>query len=325
MMKLHLDFSPASTSEKISHTSKILLLGSCFSEHIGNKLAYHKFNVHSNPFGIVFNPLSIAGSLKRIITKNYFEPSEVFERNGAWFSFDAHSSITSGSRDALLSQLNQCIDEWYNYLKQTEYLIITFGSAYYYKYMQDNKIVANCHKIPQALFSRHKAEVEEIVDAYDEMNVELKKINPLLKIIYTVSPVKHLKDGVVENNLSKATLLLATNGLMQKTGGTYFPSYELVTDDLRDYRFYETDMAHPNQIAIDYVWQKFSETYFSDHTKKLNNNVSEVLKAMQHRPLNEYDNSFVSFKKVFYEKSMKLAEVSGLDFSKELNYFKTTG
>lgn len=324
-MKLHLDFKPAGISEKINHKSKILLIGSCFSEHVGHKLAYHKFKVHSNPFGIVFNPLSMAETVKRILTKNYFKPADVFERNGAWFCFDAHSSITAGSSDALVLQLNQYLDEWYQHLKEAQYLVITFGSAYYYNYLQDNKVVANCHKLPQALFSKHRSGVEEIVSTHSEMVDQLQTWNPLLKIVYTVSPVKHLKDGVVENNLSKATLLLAGNELVEKTKGIYFPSYELVTDDLRDYRFYETDMAHPNQMAIDYVWQKFCETFFSEDTKALNLKIEEIAKAMQHRPMNAFDHSFVNFKKTVYAKTEMLAAQSGLDFSKELHYFKTHG
>ncbi|MES2762175.1 MAG: GSCFA domain-containing protein [Bacteroidota bacterium] len=322
-MKFHLGFQPNTSSHKITHQSELLMIGSCFSEHIGNRLNDLKFSIHSNPFGIVFNPKSIETALNRIINNTYFTEAEVFEKDGQWFCMDAHSAISGSSEQELITGLNSMIDQWYQKLKSANYLTITFGSAYAYNDKARNKIVANCHKLPQALFEKTLLDTQDVVRDYQNLIDQLSQFNSGLKLLFTVSPVKHLKDGVVENSLSKAILIQAVHQLVKLNANCfYFPAYELVNDDLRDHRFYEADMAHPNAQAIDYVWQKFGETYFDETTVALNIKLVEIKQAFHHRLFNEKSESALAFKQKYRRKCLELQEESAfLNLSNELNYF----
>lgn len=297
-MMFHLDFKPKKSSQHIKHQEEILFMGSCFSEHIAHKLEQLHFSVNTNAFGIVFNPISIAQSLQRIITKTYFNESDVFEKNDLWFCLETHSAICGTTKQELLETLNNIINDWHLKLKNAEWLIITMGSAYGYKHIESQKIVANCHKLPQNHFEKILLNTETITNAYSKLIQDVHQINPNLKMIFTVSPVKHLRDGLTENSLSKATLISAVHQIIQtNTACFYFPAYELVTDDLRDYRFYKEDMAHPNLQAIDYVWQKFSEVYFNNETTQLNKELHEINLAKTHKPLHANSLAFLEFKK----------------------------
>ncbi|MBI3520831.1 MAG: GSCFA domain-containing protein, partial [Bacteroidetes bacterium] len=307
------------------HQDGLLLIGSCFSEHIGNRLNDLKFNVNSNPFGIVFNPKSIETSLSRIIHQNYFTAKDVFEKEGLWYSFEAHSSVCGSSEDELLKTLNQAIDIWNEQLKSAHWLTVTFGSAFAYKHLERHSIVANCHKLPQALFEKHLLEASDIITDYNILLNAIKQHYPQIRILFTVSPVKHLRDGVVENNLSKAMLIQSVHSLIKEhTNCFYFPAFELVNDDLRDYRFYESDMAHPNKQAIDYVWKRFEETYFNDKTQTINEKVTQIHQAYHHRLFNETTSSSLKFKHKFYQQCVTLqAEYPYLNLTRELQYFNT--
>lgn len=324
-MQFHLNFKPEVSSEKISHQNDILMLGSCFTEHIGNKLKDLKFNVNSNPFGIIFNPLSIADLINRAIHKIYFTPIDVFEKNKLWFCYQAHTSIFYQTEKDVLHNLNHLIDNLHEKLKTINWLCITFGSAYYYNLLSNQQTVANCHKLPAQLFKKNLADTFEISNLYNSLSDDLITLNPNLKVIYTVSPVKHLRDGVVENSLSKAILLQATHQIITKNKNcVYFPAYELVNDDLRDYRFYEKDLAHPNQLAIDYVWEKFSETFFNDNTKTLNTEIAQLNLAIKHKPFNALTTEHQVFKANFYKKCTEMAlTFPYLNFKEELNYFSS--
>ena len=324
-MQFHLGFQPAISSNKITHQDGTLLIGSCFSEHIGNRLNDLKFNINSNPFGIVFNPKSIAISILRIIHKNYFEAKDVFEKEGLWYSFEAHSSVCGNTQQELLMQLNGSIDSWHDKLKNAHWLTITFGSAFAYTHIEQAKIVANCHKLPQVVFEKTLLKMNDIVNDFNDVINRLQQFNSALKIVFTVSPVKHLRDGVVENSVSKSILILSIHQLINNHKHcVYFPAYELVSDDLRDYRFYESDMAHPNKQAIDYVWKRFSEVYFNDKTIAINDKVNQIHQAYHHRLFNETTSSSVKFKHKFYQLCANLqAEYPYLDLVKELHYFNT--
>jgi hypothetical protein len=324
-MQFHLGFQPAISPYKITHQDGVLFIGSCFSEHIAAKLLDLKFNVQTNPFGIVFNPKSIAEALHRIIHKKYFTDVDVFEKDGLWLSLFAHSSLADHSQPELLGKLNSNLNHWHDALKKAHYLCITMGSAFAYTHKQSEKIVANCHKLPQSEFEKVLIENHEIIVDFQLLTDELKAFNPNLKLIYTVSPVKHLRDGVVENTLSKAILIQAVHQLVkQNTHCFYFPAYELVIDDLRDYRFFESDMAHPNTQAINYVWKKFSETYFNDKTVAINDRVLQIHQAYHHRLFNKTTETSLKFKQNFYQKCVTLqAEYNYLDLSKEMKYFNT--
>lgn len=322
-MQFHLGFQPAISQHKITHQDGVLFIGSCFSEHIANRLIDLKFNVKTNPFGIVFNPKSIVTSLHRIIQKKYFKEDDVFEKEGLWYSLETHSSVFSVSKNELLENLNHLIDLWNQELHKTSYLVVTLGSAFAYQYKQQEKIVANCHKLPQALFEKILLENHEIIVDFQELIEGLKSINPHLKWMFTISPVKHLRDGVVENNLSKAILIQAVHQIVKQNSNCfYFPAYELVIDDLRDYRFYESDMAHPNTQAINYVWKRFSEVYFNDSTNQINDRVLQIHQAYHHRLFNKTTETSMKFKHNFLQKCVTLqAEYAYLDLSKELKYF----
>ncbi len=324
-MQFHLGYQPAISPYKITHQDGVLFIGSCFSEHIASKLLDLKFHVKTNPFGIVFNPKSIVTALHRIIHKIYFKEEDVFEKEGLWYSLQTHSSVYANSQKELLNTLNYLIDEWNLELQKANYLVVTLGSAFAYQHKQQEKIVANCHKLPQALFEKVILENHEIIVDFQELIEEVKSINPHLKWMFTVSPVKHLRDGVVENNLSKAILIQTVHQLVkQNTNCFYFPAYELVTDDLRDYRFYEADMAHPNTLAINYVWKKFSEVYFNEPTIAINDRLLQIHQAYHHRLFNKTTETSIKFKHNFYQKCVTLqAEYSYLDLSKELQYFNT--
>lgn len=325
IMQFHLGFQPAISFNKITHQDGVLLIGSCFSEHIGARLNDLKFNVHSNPFGIVFNPKSIAASLLRILDKHYFEAKDVFEKDGLWYSFEAHSSIHGDTQQELLDTLNHSIDSWHEKLKTAQWLTITFGSAFAYKHIEQETIVANCHKLPQALFEKNLLKTNDIVTEFNNVVSKLQLFNPLLKVIFTVSPVKHLRDGVVENSVSKSILIQSTHQLINDLKHcVYFPAYELVNDDLRDYRFYESDMAHPNKQAIDYVWKRFAEVYFNEKTIIINEKVSQIHQAYNHKLFNKTTQTSLKFKNNFLQKCVNLqSEYVYLDLSKELQYFNS--
>ena len=283
-MKFHLNHTPVKSGFEINHQHFIYLTGSCFSENIGQLLKEHKFNISSNPGGILFNPVSMANNLSGILNAEAIAENTILERGGNYYSFLHHSSIHAASKEELINKLNQNQQQSLHHLKITDYLFITFGTAYYYYHKANQFAVANCHKQAAGTFEKKLLSVEEICATYTTLINSLKNLNPQLKIIFTVSPVKHLRDGLIENNLSKATLLLSVNQLTKNLNNCfYFPAFELVNDDLRDYRFYKEDMAHPNEQAIHYVWEKFSETFFSEHTKELNAKIHQLNLALKHK------------------------------------------
>ncbi len=284
-MKFHLNHKTTISDIQIKHSNKLILFGSCFSESIGNLLNQHRFNTVINPNGIVFNPISISTSIINCLQKKEIDRSLILKKNGCFFSFNHHTSIYSNSETELLSKINNIQNNLLTYLKGANFLLITFGTAFVYKHKLNNSIVANCHKQPSNEFEKTLLSVNDITSDYLKLISQLKVLNPNIKILFTVSPVKYLKDGVEENSLSKATLLLAANTLAQQQNCSYFPAYELVSDDLRDYRFYKEDMAHPNNQAINYVWEKFSDTFFSDETKQLNKELLSIHHAENHKLL----------------------------------------
>jgi hypothetical protein len=285
-MKLHLDHTPAQPGFEIGHASTLFLIGSCFSENIGARLQEHKFNTFSNPSGILFNPLSIHQSLSACLEQETIPEKYLLERGGTALSFLHHSSVNKPTAKELTAAIQEGNKTAHTFLKAADYLIITFGSAYYYHHKQLDTAVANCHKQPGHLFEKRLINTSEIISLYSALLEDLPAFNPKLKVVFTVSPVKYLRDGLVENNISKSTLLLSVHELTKRFSHCfYFPAYELVNDDLRDYRFYKPDMAHPSEQAIDYVWQKFSGCFFSEKTIDLNQRIAKLNAALNHREL----------------------------------------
>jgi hypothetical protein len=281
-MRFHLNYTPKPSAAKIDHLQKIMLVGSCFAENIGKNLINAGFDTLQDPNGILFNPSSISLSLRAIIFKQKINTSLFVQRNDLFFSLLDHSSIYGKTKDELGSTLEDSRARAHTFLKQTDHLIITFGSAFVYKHSALNTVVGNCHKLPAQDFEKRLLSVEEIVNDHKILITELRVLNPKLNIIFTVSPVKYLKDGIEENNLSKSTLLLAVNQICRDLKCFYFPAYELVTDDLRDHRFFKEDLAHPNEEAVKYVWEKFSECFFKEETLKLAKEVESIATASNH-------------------------------------------
>ncbi len=293
--------------KKISYSSRLIFLGSCFSEEIGQKLEQYLFDIELNPFGIIYNPASVAESLEILLEKKVFREKDVFQRGQLWLSFYHHSRFSSTSRDELLEKINSRIAQAHSQLKKANFLFITFGTAWVYILNETGKIVSNCHKLPQKLFTRRMLSVKEIVDLYSSLLPRLWEINQELEIVFAISPVRHWKDGAVGNQYSKATLIVAVQELVNRYQQVkYFPSYEIVMDELRDYRFYADDMLHIGSQGVEYVWLRFRDTFFDQATERAITEVGKVLKAMQHRPQNKNTDDYRKFLSSTIEKIMIL-------------------
>jgi hypothetical protein len=273
----------------ITYDSKIMLLGSCFAESMGKKFEYFKFHATTNPFGIIFNPVSLAKIVERCVQKNYFTENDIFFHNELWHCYEVHSELSHPDKNTLLTSLNELIDATHQQLTEATHLIITFGTSWVYRNIETNEIVANCHKVPQKQFAKELLSPEIIAQSIESILFAISVLNPNCKCISTVSPVRHLKDGFTENTLSKAHLIAALHKTITHNPSpiNYFPSYEIMMDELRDYRFYEADLLHPNQTAIDYIWIQFFENYILESEFRLMNEICTIQKGLQHRPFHE--------------------------------------
>jgi hypothetical protein len=328
-MNFNLNYTPPPSLLRISHNDKILLIGSCFAENIGEKLRHSKFDCLVNPNGILFNPISISKALHSYIHPEKYQLN-TGNNNGLYFSYDHHGDLSDPDKEQLTAKIKRSMDEAHQFLKTARILIITFGSAFVYRRIRDAEIVANCHKLPQKEFMKDLLSPEDINSAYTHLINELRDLNPDLKIIFTVSPVKYLRDGIIENNLSKSILIYSVHNKVSATSNpkstllNYFPAYELVNDDLRDYRFYKEDMAHPNDQAINYIWEKFSDTYFDEDTKELNEKINDIRKAASHRPIHTDSDAHQQFKRTYLQKCEQLEkEFPGINLEPEKNVFTT--
>ncbi len=274
-------------TNQIDYQSNILLFGSCFTENISKKLTYFKFNTQSNPFGILFNPKALETIITNSIHQKVYTENDVFFSNERWHSFDAHSDLSSVDLRQLLSTLNHQIKTTKIALEKASHLIITLGTAWVYRYIAKDQIVGNCHKIPQKQFIKELLTVDEISASLHAITSLTKDINPNIEIIFTVSPIRHLKDGFVENSRSKAHLIAGIHSLIsEKNNIHYFPSFEIMMDDLRDYRFYTSDMLHPSNTAIQYIWEQFSHVWIHPKTASIQKEVATIQKGLNHRPFN---------------------------------------
>lgn len=299
-MNFKLDFKLAKAEWRIEPSTKLFFAGSCFAENIFEIFESYKFDVCCNTHGILFNPISIANSLKDCVTGRTYVASDLIKSEDLYCSLSHHGRFSNMSEDVCLKEINKEIHAGANALQHADLLLITFGSAYVYKHKETSRIVANCHKIPQNNFDKILLTEDEIINAYKQPVVELKKFNPKIKIVFTVSPVRYIRDGIVENNLSKSVLIKSVHEIIKQTGNCfYFPAYEIVMDELRDYRFFEEDLVHPNKLAIKYVWEKFAEHAFSDETKNYISELQQLITAAIHRPLNPETPAHKKFKEEF--------------------------
>ncbi len=283
-MKLKLDFPQQIATNKINYKDNLMLIGSCFTENIGHLLQQHDLNIKINPFGILFHPIAIFGALNRIVGKKLFSAEELFFNHELWHSLEHHSSFSHVEKNMCLEKINEEIISSHEFLKNTKYLLITLGTSIIYELEENHKIVSNCHKIDAKKFNKRFLNIDEILDAFDLTYKALQTLNPNIKIIFTVSPVRHWRDGLVENNRSKSRLIYSVENIINKYINTeYFPAYELIIDDLRDYRFFEADFCHPNQMAINYVWNYFTKMYFDDITLDYMEDKNQLLKMTAHK------------------------------------------
>ena len=295
-MKLQTQLPLEKQVPAINYHSKLVLLGSCFAENMAEKFSYYKFQNAENPLGVLFHPISILELLRRTHCHNPYTEKDVFFSNGCWQSFQAHSRLNSTSQSGILDSLNAALKSTQNQLENASHVILTFGTAWVYKHIESKSIVANCHKQPQKEFEKSILSVDQLQDTFKSIVSILKSFNPEVTVIFSISPVRHLKDGFAENNQSKAHLISALHSVINTTENTfYFPSYELLMDELRDYRFYKEDMVHPNQIAIDYVWEKFQSVWINPEVNSTMQEVYHLQKGFAHKPFNSMSPEHVDF------------------------------
>ena len=301
-LQTHIPFTK-NISNLIDYNSKIILLGSCFSDNIGQKLSYHKFESILNPFGILFHPKAIESVIKNALCKKKYTEKDVFFLNERWQSFEAHSKLSSSSKEEVIEQLNKASVSINKAVKNSTHFIITLGTSWVYRSNESGEIVANCHKVSQNKFKKELLSVAEINKSLSLIISLIKEINPSISFIFTVSPVRHLKDGVIENQQSKSHLISALHQIIPiHKNSFYFPSYEVMMDELRDYRFYKEDMIHPNQIAINYIWEKFYENWLSDEALELKKEVIKIQRGLEHKPFNPNSEGHQQFLSSLQEK-----------------------
>ncbi|MFY7743713.1 MAG: GSCFA domain-containing protein [Flavobacterium sp.] len=297
------------SNHPIDYYSKVVTIGSCFSENISAKFEYYKFQHYNNPFGILFQPDAIENILLRAIELRLFSETDLFFDNELWHCFEVHSELNNPDKADMLVNLNGILTYLNGQLQTCSHLIITLGTAWTYRFSHTQKRVANCHKIPQSNFTKELLTVEEIITSLNNIQTKLTEFNPEIKFIFTVSPVRHLKDGFVENQLSKSHLISALHSsISQLPSSSYFPSYEMMMDDLRDYRFYAEDMLHPNQTAVDYIWKHFVESHISYHVFPIMAELESIHKGLNHRPFNSNTEQHLMFVQKLHERIEQLQE-----------------
>ena len=341
-MEFQLPISIKPLSNPISYGDNILLIGSCFTEHIGDALQELKFSILQNPNGILFDPASVSRSLNSYIENKKYSEGDFFELNEVWHSWEHHSRFSSTDLKQAVRRVNESQQRAHEFLKKADWIIITLGSAFSYRLTEHamaafEKVlgeasparhavgfgVANCHRAPAQWFQKHLLSIDEIVCTLDDSIQKLFEFNPGLNIIFTVSPVRHIRDGVVENNRSKARLIESVHSLLSKSKNAYyFPAYELVIDVLRDYRFYDADLVHPNYMATEFVLENFAKYCIDESTQKLMEEVKSIVIARKHKAFQPETKGHRQFLKSYLEKAKALqAKYPFLDLSDEINYF----
>jgi hypothetical protein len=302
-LQTFLPLSPA--KNKIDYESQILLLGSCFVENMGDRLGYYKYQILQNPFGILFHIFGIENLIDRAIHNATFAKEELAYNDDRWFSFDAHSRINSSNEEEIISCLNQALVRTNLQIQNSSHIIITLGTSWVFREKSTNKMVANCHKFPSTHFTKEILSIEELKGSLQRTIALIRGVNKTATIIFTISPVRHIKNGIVANQRSKAHLIAALGEVLEtnlEQGLHYFPSYELVMDELRDYRFYAKDMIHLNELGVEYIWEKFKYVWLSEKTTNTMKEVDSIQKAISHRPFDELSKKHQLFVSSFKEK-----------------------
>lgn len=307
---------------RLTHADRLMLLGSCFATNMGIKLTDAKFCCDVNPYGVLYNPLSISAALREINAGKKYDSDHLFFFRECWHSPMHHGDFSGAKADVVLQGINERLQEAHTNLAKVDYLLLTFGTAWVYESKDTGQIVANCHKQPEANFARRKLSIEDIVLDYKTLLADLFMQNPKLKVLFTVSPIRHIRDGMHANSLSKATLLLAIERLQQAYPEQvfYFPAYELLIDELRDYRFYAEDMVHPSEVAVRYVWERFVQTCISTDALQIMEESENIRKALSHKPFHPESDEYKRFLGQIVLKIDRLNEkYPYLDFKKEID------
>ena len=309
MIKLKTEVDLPEFKRKMGYRNTTMMIGSCFTENIGDYLRELCFPIIVNPFGILYNPVSISNSLKLLSEGKKFTRQDLFYHNGLYSSFLHHGQFSSSDSDTTLERINSKAYEASEVLKSCSHLFITFGTSWVFRHKVSDTVVSNCHKLPASVFDRYRLSIEQITEIWIPLIDQLRKINPNLHLIFTVSPIRHLKDGAHENQLSKSTLLMAIEDLISFYGNkliSYFASYELVLDELRDYRFYAADMTHLSEVTIDFIREKFMATILDQEAITVSAELERILQSLKHRPVSNDNISYVSFIESQIEKTNKL-------------------
>jgi hypothetical protein len=314
-MKFRTEIEKIDWKSPIEYSNHIVTLGSCFAERISSILEERKFSVTPLPTGILFNPASIAQSIKLMTSNHRVTSEELLEVDGRWLSYNFHSSLSASTPEEAIEVMQRAIERGGEALQRATHLIITLGTAWVYRLRESGKVVANCHKQPASLFCRELLDVGSIVDM---LRPVCENFNG--EIILTLSPVRHVGEGLVDNSLSKATLRVAIENLKRAYPErvTYFPAYEILIDDLRDYRFYGEDLVHPSTMAVEYIAERFFEAALSPNSKEVMERVERIVQASHHRPRNPHSESY---KRFCHQQLSAIAEIKGVDLSKEKHFF----
>jgi hypothetical protein len=306
-MKFRTEVEIPISEKKIQISDSLFSIGSCFATEISVKLSDSQFQTLNNPFGTLFNPWAVKNSIQEIFENKIYTEEDLDFHQGEYLSFNHHTSFNSENQKDTLRKINEKINLAHEFLKRSNWVIITYGTAFVYEHLAQNIFVANCHKIPQTNFNKRLLTHEELVNSITETCHILKKISPKeAQILFTLSPVRHTKDGFSENNLSKAKLLCAIHEVVeQHENCRYIPVYEIVMDDLRDYRFYKEDLIHPSEQAVQYIWEKFKKAYFSDEADRFSNENLKIKQALEHRPKDKNSPKHQTFLKQLQEKIMQ--------------------
>lgn len=315
-MKFRTEIESSPLKVQIDHKNRIFAIGSCFASNIAKELSSHKFLCTVNPTGVLFNPNSIANALRQFNKGEMLSSSDIINIGEMWFHYDFHTTFGDINQETALAKINNGLKAGTETLASADRMLITFGTAWVYEI--EGRTIANCHKQPSSIFNRRRVSVAEIVDEYSEL---LGGIFADKEIIFTVSPVRHLGDGLEENFLSKATLKLAIAELVERyPNAHYFPAYEIIMDDLRDYRYYGDDLTHPSTQAIEYVWEIFSKKVLSPQTQAVLPRIIRILDAAKHRPSNPDSQAY----KTFCNKQLReIKELSQFDFDDEITIFES--
>jgi len=322
-MQFRTEIESVNTGSKIEHNHTIVTIGSCFAENIGEFFKRYRFNILDNPFGVLYNPASIFNSLQLIENRKILTKKDLFNYDELWHSWYHHSSFSHPDPEHCLAAINENLIKAKKYLEECRFIIISLGTSYVFEHIDSGIIVSNCHKIPAKHFRRIRLNVKQTEDYIHKTVSMIKNINPSVQFLFSVSPIRHIKDGLVENQLSKASLIVAVHNVIQDSDNLYyFPGYEIMTDDLRDYRFYEKNLTHPSQLAVEYIWEKFMNAWLSQECRTAIEELGALNRARAHRILFPDSVKARNFKTQQLDKITQLKQkYPYIDFSDDIKHF----